>query len=108
MVPGPPPARSVPITLRLTTSLALRSRKQSIPRDFSSGAWSRKPKPGPEANFVERIDHPASAARVLDRLAITRALRKKKDLAAGLRTPPTLLARSSAGIPTRLSEQSSP
>src|SRR5262249_39610653 len=51
MVPGPPPARSVRITLRLTTSLALRSSKQSIPRDFSSGAWSRKPK-RPEAKAL--------------------------------------------------------
>src|SRR5262249_41078061 len=48
MVPGPPPARSGRTKLRPTTSLARRSRKQSIPRDFSSGAWSRKPQPGPE------------------------------------------------------------
>ena len=28
-------------------------RKQSMPRDSSSGAWSRRPKPGPEANSIE-------------------------------------------------------
>ena len=27
-----------------------------MPRDFSSGAWSRKPQRGPEANFVEPIE----------------------------------------------------
>src|SRR6516162_10797770 len=56
MVPGPPLARSGRTTLRPTTSLALRSRKQLMPRDFSSGAWSRKPQRGPEANFVEPIE----------------------------------------------------
>src|SRR6516162_11693214 len=56
MVPGPPLARSGRTTLRPTTSLALRSRKQLIPRDFSSRAWSRKPQRGPEANFVEPIE----------------------------------------------------
>src|SRR5262249_11971812 len=60
MVPGPPPARSVRTTLRLTTSLALRSSKQSIPRDFSSGAWSRKPK-RPEAKAL--TETPAQSAR---------------------------------------------
>src|SRR5215813_12529110 len=63
MVPGPPPARSVRLTLRLTTFLALRSSKQSIPRDFSSGAWSRKPK-RPEAKAL--TETPAQSGCAFD------------------------------------------
>jgi hypothetical protein len=44
----PPLGRSGRITLRPISSLAMRLRKQSTPRDFNSGAWSRKLRTAPE------------------------------------------------------------
>src|SRR5262245_54953532 len=54
MVPGPPRARSGRTALRPITSPAMRSKRQSLSRDFSSGASSRKPKLRPEANSEAR------------------------------------------------------
>src|SRR5262249_25156230 len=69
MVPGPPPARSARTTLLPITSLGVRSKKQSMPKDFSSGA-SRKPKRRPEANCVELIeDRKHDGADILTRLS---------------------------------------
>src|SRR5262245_14310837 len=86
MVPGPPPARSVRTTLRLTTSLALRSSKQSIPRDFSSGAWSRKPK-RPEAEALTETPAQSGCAFHADSaLPRSRARATSPPSAAGARS----------------------
>ncbi len=46
MVPGPSPAQSDRTTLLPTIFLAMRSKRPSMPRDFSSGAWVRQPRSG--------------------------------------------------------------
>ena len=69
MVPGSPLGRSGRITLRPINSLAMRLRKQSTLRDFSSGAWSRKLKTAPDGKTGV-----ASAPRPSAPLSLTAAL----------------------------------
>jgi hypothetical protein len=57
---GPPPAPSGRRRLRRIISRATPSNRQSTPKDFNSGAWPRRLRRRPEANFQARsIGDPA-------------------------------------------------
>jgi hypothetical protein len=68
MGPGPSPAQSDRTTLLLTIFLATRSKKPSMPRDFSSGAWAKQPNHARGADRVEAQRAAPSRLRLIDQI----------------------------------------
>ena len=72
MVPGPSPAQSDRTTLLPTIFLAMRSKKPSVSRGFSSGAWARQPRSGLDrARIIDRDpsrSSPALPLKLIDRI----------------------------------------